>query len=204
MKIFKNIYEFFHEIKEYQIRNTVFLLITLCLSLFLAILSNVKQKTTIESLESKITQQQNEIQKSFDEYQKFNQSSFPELKETFLDTFSSLEDRLDSSQLNFARNQLDSLGFLSSCSTKFKNLNTDLFLYKLYMGDTYLGDIVPLIYGNTNFEAEIKACEFDGYEFLFVNNKFVLISNNCLSLNGEKQSYCKEFTDLINLPSFEN
>lgn len=200
MKFFKNIYNFFYEIKEYQVRNTVIFLITLCLSLFLALSSNYKQKQTIDALEDKILTQQNEINQRLTDYNNLTESSFPELKETFDQAFSALEDRLDSSQITFSRNLLDAGEFLESCSEKINLLNQNLFVYKVYLGDSFVGDVIPLVYTNLDLENELYNCGFKDFEMVFSNQKYALIVNKCFRDTKSDEKVCEKLNNLLFLP----
>ncbi|MBI95950.1 hypothetical protein CL656_02275 [bacterium] len=200
MKIFKNIYNFFYEIKEYQVRNTIIFLITLCLSLFLALSSNYKQQQTIDALESKILNQQNEINERLSEYNSLTESSFPDLKDTFDQAFSALEDRLVSSQITFAKNLIDSSVFLESCSLTLNKLNKTMFVYKVYLGDSFVGDVIPLNYLGLDLEKELYNCGFKEFESVFVNQKYSLMVNKCFKDLNSQEKVCEKFKDLIYLP----
>ena len=200
MKVFKNIYNFFYEIKEYQVRNTIIFLITLCLSLFLALSSNYKQQQTIDALEAKILNQQNEINQKLSEYNQLTETSFPDLKETFDQAFSALEDRLDSSQITFAKNLIDSNTFLESCSEEINERNQSMYVYKVYLGDSFVGDVIPLNYLNLDLEKELYNCGFKDFESVFSNQKFTLLVNKCLKDFNSSEKVCEKFKDLIYLP----
>ena len=200
MKIFRNIYNFFYEIKEYQVRNTVIFLITLCLSLFLALSSNYKQQKTIDALESRILNQQNEINERLNEYNSLTESSFPDLKDTFDQAFSALEDRLISSQITFAKNLIDSTVFLESCSVDLNEMNKTMFVYKVYLGDSFLGDVIPLNYLGLELEKELYNCGFKDFESIFATQKYSLMVNKCFKDLDSNEKVCEKFKDLIYLP----
>ena len=202
MKFFRVIYDFFREIRDYQIRNTVFLLITLCLSLFLALGSNVRQKQVIDDLEYRLLDQQNEINQRLTEYQSITEASFPELKDTFNEAFAALENRLESSQITFSKNLIDASLFLQSCSSQFSSKNLNLYVYKFYLGDSFIGDIIPMNRESFDVDDEIRKCAFKGYATLFYNEETLLLSNRCLSFSNNDLEVCEDFQDLIYIPKF--
>ena len=200
MNFFKNIYNFFYEIKEYQVRNTIIFLITLCLSLFLALSSNYKQQKTIDELESKILTQQNEINQRLTDYNSLTEANFPDLKNTFDQAFSALEERLESSQITFSKNLIDSQVFLESCSKDLNLKNESMYVYKIYLGDSFLGDVIPLNIQDLEVEKELYDCGFKDFVSIFTNQKFTLLVNKCFKDFNSDVKVCERFKDLIYVP----